>query len=59
MECGLKVFENGVRRGIFGAKWDEGNGSARNCILGSLVICTAYRILVGWSDREECDGVGM
>jgi hypothetical protein len=39
----LRVFENRVLRRVFGPKKDE----------VSLVICTPYPILCGWSNREE------
>ena len=41
-------------------KWTEeerGNGgSGENCIVTGLMICTADRVLFGWSNREEWDG---
>jgi len=41
----LRVFENRVLRGIFGPKRDEGTGDGENCIMRSLMICTAHPIL--------------
>jgi hypothetical protein len=35
----------------------QGNGE--NYIMRSLVVCTPYPILCGWSNREEWDGRGM
>jgi hypothetical protein len=36
----LGVFENKVRRRIFGQKRDEVTGGWKNCITRSFVICT-------------------
>jgi hypothetical protein len=38
------VFENRLMR-IFGPKRDEVTGSGENCIMRSLVICTAHQML--------------
>jgi hypothetical protein len=43
----LRVFENRVLRGIFGARRDEVTGSGENYITGSLMICTTHTILLG------------
>ena len=42
------MFENRVLRRVFGPKRDEVTGGGENYIMGSLVICTPYRILCGW-----------
>jgi hypothetical protein len=49
----LRVFENRVLRRVFGPKRDEVTGNGENYIMRSLVICTPYPILCGWSNREE------
>jgi hypothetical protein len=42
----LRVFENRVLRRMFGPKRDEVTGeSGENCIMKSLMICTAHPIL--------------
>ena len=46
-------------RRVFGPKRDEVTGNGENYIMKNLVICTPYRILCGWYNREECDGRGM
>jgi len=43
----LRVFENRVLRRIFGSKRDEVTGNGENCIVRSLMICTAHPILFG------------
>jgi hypothetical protein len=45
----LRVFENGVLRGIFGPKRDEvtEKGNGQNYIVKSLMICTPHPILCG------------
>jgi hypothetical protein len=49
----VRVFENRVLRTVFGPKKDEVTGEWRNYTTRSLVICTPYPILCGWSNREE------
>jgi hypothetical protein len=44
-DCRLRVFENWVLRGIFGAKNDKVKGSGANLIMRSLMICTAHPLL--------------
>jgi hypothetical protein len=44
----VRVFENRVLRRVFGPKRDEVRGNGENCIMMSLVICTAYPILCEW-----------
>ena len=46
-ECRLRVFENRVLRGIFGAKRDEEKRSGENYIMRSLMISTAYPVFFG------------
>jgi hypothetical protein len=41
-ERGLRVFENGVLRGVFGCKRDEVTGSGENCIMRSFMICEHF-----------------
>jgi hypothetical protein len=41
----LRVFENRVLRGIFGAKRDEYQGNGRNYIMRNPMICTAHTLL--------------
>jgi len=43
----LRVLENRVLRGVFGAKRDEVTGNEENYIMRSLMICTAHQILLG------------
>jgi len=43
----LRVFENRVLKTIFGLRRDEVQGSGENCIMRSLMICTAHPILCG------------
>ena len=49
----LRVFENGMLRRIFGPKRDEVTGNGGNYVMRSFMICTAYPILLWWSNREE------
>jgi len=58
-ESRLRVFENRVLSRIFGPKGDEVTGEWRKLHNEILIICTAYPILCGCSNREECDGRGM
>jgi len=46
-ERGLRVLEGRVLRRMFGPKRDEVTGEWRNCIMRSLMICTAHPILFG------------
>jgi hypothetical protein len=47
----LRVFENGVLRRIFGPKRNEVTGEwGENCIMRSLMICTAHQMLFGLSN---------
>ena len=46
----LRVFENRVLRRVRGTR-SQRNGE--NYIMRSSVICTPYRILCGWLNREE------
>jgi hypothetical protein len=41
----LRVLQNRVLRRIFGSKRDEVTGGGENCIMRSLMICTAHPIL--------------
>jgi hypothetical protein len=41
----LRVFKNGVLRGIFGPERDEVTGNGENYIMRSLVICNPYPVL--------------
>ena len=43
----MRMFENRVLRGIFGAERDELAGECNNYIMRSLKICTADPILFG------------
>jgi hypothetical protein len=43
----VKVFENGVLRGIFGSKRDEVTGNGENFIMRSFMVCTPHTILRG------------
>jgi hypothetical protein len=52
-EHGLRVFENGVLRRIFGPKRDEVMGNGENCKMGSFMICTHHQILLGRSNTGE------
>ena len=56
-ECRQRVFENRVLRRIFGNKRDEITGGALDCIVTSLMICTAH--VLRWSIGEEWDRGGM
>jgi hypothetical protein len=47
------VFENGVLRRIFGPKRDRKQRNGENYIMRSLMICSAYPIFFGLSNREE------
>jgi len=42
----MKVFENGVLRGIFGVKGDEGKRIGENYILRSLIFCTPQAVML-------------
>jgi hypothetical protein len=55
----LRVFQNSVYRRICGLKRDEVKGNGEKYIMRSLMICTAHKILLGLSNREERDGLGM
>jgi hypothetical protein len=46
-ESRLRVFENRVLRRVFGPKRDAVTGNGENYIMGSLITCTPYPILVG------------
>jgi len=46
-ECRLRVFENRMLRGIFGAKRGEEKRSGENYIMRSLMISTAYPVFFG------------
>jgi hypothetical protein len=46
-ESRLRMFENGVLRGIFGAKSDGVTGEWRKLHNEELMICTAHQILCG------------
>jgi hypothetical protein len=46
-QCRLRVFENGVLRGIFGPKRDEGTGNGEKHVMRSLMICTPHPIFFG------------
>jgi len=46
------VFENRVLRRIFGAKREEIKGNGEDYILKSLMICTAHKIVFGYSDQD-------
>jgi len=53
-DCGLRLFENRVLRGTFGAKRDNETGVVeKNYIMRSLMICTDHPVLFGLLDREE------
>jgi hypothetical protein len=43
----LRVFENRVLRGIFGAKRDEATGIGEDYITRNLMTCTHHQILFG------------
>jgi hypothetical protein len=43
----IRVFENGVLRGIFGPKRGEVTGNGENCIMRSLMTCTPHPISFG------------
>jgi len=45
---GLRVFENGVLRGVLGPGRDEVTGGWGKLHNEGLVICTPYPILCGW-----------
>jgi hypothetical protein len=40
----LRVFENGVPRGIFGPKRDEVTLGGGNCIIRSFITCTLREV---------------
>jgi len=44
----LRVFENRVLRGIFGAKRDEVTGDCRKIYMRGLMIFTAHPKFFGW-----------
>jgi hypothetical protein len=46
----LRVFENGVLRGMFGPKRDEVTGERRKL---QFIICTHHQISLGRSNRGE------
>jgi len=43
----VRVFENGVLRGIFGVKRDEVKRSGKNYIMGSLIFCIPHTVIFG------------
>jgi hypothetical protein len=55
----LRVFENRVYRRICWLKREEVIENGEKYIMWSLMICTAHKILLGLSNREERDGLGM
>jgi len=46
----LMVFQNRMRKKIYGPKWDEVTGE---CTSRSFTICTPHQILLVSSDLEE------
>jgi hypothetical protein len=43
----MRVFENRVRRRIFGPKRDEVTEVGENCIMRSCMVCTLRPVLLG------------
>ena len=48
-----------VPRGVFGPKREDVTGGWRKLHNKELVICTFYLILLGWSNRQKWDWLGM
>jgi hypothetical protein len=49
----LRMSENRVLRRMFGPKGDEVTGEWRKLHIGSFIICTHHRILLGRSNEGE------
>jgi hypothetical protein len=49
----LRVFENRILRRIFGPKRDEKRETGESCTMGSFIICTHHRVLLGRSNEGD------
>jgi hypothetical protein len=48
-EHGLRMFQSGVLRGIFGSKWDE--EAEENCVMRSFIIRETHHTLLECSNQ--------
>jgi hypothetical protein len=55
---GLRVFESGVQRGVFGSKEVEVTGDRRK-LIGRFLAFTPKPILLGWQNQELWNGQSM
>jgi hypothetical protein len=58
-ECGLRLFENRVRRRIFGPKRDEVTGGIKDHVTRTFMTCTARPILFGGSNEKRVTQADM
>ena len=57
-ESKIRMFDNGVLRGVLGSKKDVTKRSGENYIKSRLMICTPHHILFGWKiEKNEMGGI--